>query len=216
VSKVLVFTSVTKDVGKRQLVNNLAYALVSYSRKVAVLTLDHHREESREQLEQASIKTFDRPDVLPFEQFDFILVNSQPGFFPHNLSGYNFLVLTPLIDVISASRIFMDSLGVNLIIQIVVNMIGQHKEMEVYEYKIESLMGAPVAYEIPYDRVVSRAEVKRQLAVKVYPWSAFSQTLLKMAALVSDFKYLPPPDYMTQKFFKDLPVSFSRLVFKRW
>lgn len=216
-SKVLVFASATKDVGKRQLVNNLAYALVSYGWKVVVLTLDHHGAESREQLEKVGIKTFNRPNVLPVEQFDFVLVNSQPGVFPSGLSGYHFLVLTPFIDVISASRIFVDSLGVNSVFQLVVNMVGLHKELEVYRYKIESLMGAPVAYEIPYDKILSRAEVTGRLAVKVYPWSTFSQTMLKVATLVSDLYYLPPPKYMTpQKFFKNLHGLFSRSFFKMW
>ncbi|MEM3087915.1 MAG: hypothetical protein QXP20_02180, partial [Candidatus Bathyarchaeia archaeon] len=118
--KFLLFTSAVEDVGKRQLVNNLAYALASYSKKVAVLTLDHRREESREQLEKESIKTFDRPDVSSSGQFDFILVNSPSGVFPCDVSGHYFIVLTPLFDVISVSRTFMDSLNVDSAIQIIV------------------------------------------------------------------------------------------------
>lgn len=213
--KFLLFTSVVENVGKRQLVNNLAYALASYNQKVAVLTLDHHREESREQLEKESIKTFDRPDGLPSEQFNFILVNLPLSVFRSDVSGQYFLVLTPLFDVISASKTFVDSLNVNSTIQIIVNMVSRHKESEVYGYKIESLMGAPVAYEIPYDKVVSKAEAAKQLAVKAYPWSAYSQSILKMAALVSDLSYLPPPNYMVQKIFQNLPTAFSRFILRR-
>ncbi len=201
--KLICFTSAQGGVGCSQIVTNTAYLLSTLGRRVGVIDLNGKK--TAELLKSAVLNRqilINNPgDSDPLTLIkrwresgvEYVLANTPILNTFEIEADYILIVTTPLrlalIKNMRLVRLVKES-GLNVKIGIILNKVGECEECEYSKNIVEKILGAPVLYQIPYDKSFIKSE---QLGEPVSKISGKTGVVISLLKLVNQLFEIPIP-----------------------
>jgi len=158
--------------------------------------------------------------VKQLKDFDFVLIDCAPGLEKDAVAGITsaqevIIVMVPepssLADALKVKS-FAEINNIK-ITGIVTNFVTKDKS-EIKKQDLETLMGAKVIVELPYDIEVKRAAGEQKPVIIKNPDSAFSNALLDLTAFLSGVQTVKTQVKVKKSFLQNLMRGLTRLFKK--